>query len=381
MIDPFAPSIRGLADPDPAREALRAAGPIVKVAAPYGGSVWIVTEESLAREVLAHPGIAKDPANAPESWDPRRAALEPPAAAQPSLTTLDGPAHTELRRAHAPLLNARRIAAQSDRVHELARELLTELAGGPQPVDLTAGFTVRYPLTVLLDLLGIPLDRVGTATEACRLMFDPEPGAQGRAMAELARLAEAGLDGARGGLAAELRERVPEGTTREQLLYYLFGLIFAGQLTTDAALGFLVARALTAPAGADELVRETLRDHPPAPYTLWRFTTAEIELAGERVPARSPVLVDIQGINADPGREPGPDLTFGAGAHFCVGAQLAQLELRAVADVLAADFPGARLAVPYGELRQRTYGGIMGVRLTALPVNLGAGPAGPPPRS
>ncbi|MFI6391967.1 cytochrome P450 [Nonomuraea sp. NPDC050547] len=381
MIDPFAPSTRGLADPDPAREALRAAGPIVKVAAPSGGSVWIVTEENLAREVLAHPDIAKDPANAPESWDPRRAGLEPAAAARPSLTTLDGPAHTELRRAHAPLLNARRIAAQSDRVHELARELLTELAGGPQPVDLMAGFTVRYPLTVLLDLLGIPLDRVEQATEACKLMFDPEPGAQGRAMAELARLAEAGLDGERGGLAAELRERVPEGTTREQLLYYLFGLIFAGQLTTDAALGFLVARALATPSVGDDLVRETLRDHPPAPYTLWRFTTAEIELAGERVPARSPVLVDIQGINTDPGREPGPDLTFGAGAHFCVGAQLAQLELRAVADVLAADFPDARLAVPYDELRQSTYGGIMGVRLTALPVTLGAGRAGPPPRS
>ena len=148
-------------------------------------------------------------------------------------------------------------------------------------------------------------------------------------------------------------------------------MIFAGQLTTDASLGFLVARLLdgdTAPV--DDLVRETLRVHPPAPFTLWRFTTTEIDLAGVRLPAGAPVLVDIQGINTDPARKPGPDLAFGAGPHFCVGAQLAQLELRAAATVLREDFPRARLAVPYAELRQTFLGGIQGTRPTSLPILL-----------
>ncbi|KZB85799.1 cytochrome P450 [Amycolatopsis regifaucium] len=367
--DPFAATTRGVSEPDPVRPALRAAGRLVEVAAPAGGSAWIVTEEKLAREVLSHPAIVKNPATAPELWDPVRAGLEQTAAEQPSLTTLDGPDHTRLRRAHAPLLSARRIQARSGRIHEIARELLTDLGEGT--VDLMDGFSTRFPLTVLLDLLDIPLGLLDAAVDACRRMSSPEPGGQGKAIAAIAKLATAGLTPGRHGLATELHDRVPPETTEDDLRYHLFALIFAGQLTTDASIGFLVARLLdgdTAPE--DDLVRETLRDHPPAPFTLWRFTTTELDLAGTRLPARSPVLVDIQGINTDPSRAPGPDLTFGAGPHFCIGAQLAQLELRAVASVLRAEFPRARLAVPYAELRQTFLGGIQGTRLTGLPVLL-----------
>ncbi|GAB2809617.1 cytochrome P450 [Streptomyces daliensis] len=82
------------------------------------------------------------------------------------------------------------------------------------------------------------------------------------------------------------------------------------------------------------------------------------------------MLVDIQGINTDPARPPGPGLAFGAGPHFCVGAQLAQLELRAVAEVLRADFPHARLTVPFDRLQQATIGGLQGSRLTSLRLTL-----------
>ncbi|MHA6621119.1 hypothetical protein [Pseudonocardia sp. DLS-67] len=109
-------------------------------------------------------------------------------------------------------------------------------------------------------------------------------------------------------------------------------------------------------------------ERAPAPFTLWRFTSTEVELGGVQLPERAPVLVDIAGINAS---GEGPDLTFGAGPHYCIGAQLAQLELQAVADVLAADFPDARLAVPYPELR-RVDRGMHGSRLVELPVVLRA---------
>ncbi|MEU4803935.1 cytochrome P450 [Actinosynnema sp. NPDC023587] len=362
LVHHFAAVDLGLTETDD-RAPGRADGPVVRVEAPAGGPVWIVTDADLARTVLTDPRIVKDPASAPPHWDPQRAGLEQTAAEQPSLTTLDGPGHAELRRAHAPLLSAKRVRENADRVRATARRLLAEL---PREVDLMADFTTRYPLTVLLDLLGIPPVHVDRAAAACRLLVGGDPAT---AIAELAAVAEHGVDGA--GLAAELRDRVPPGTTRADLRYHLFSLIFAGQLTTDAALGRTVAHALTdrpsASAEAD-FVRDTLRRHPPAPYSLWRFTATAIELAGEHLPAHSPVLVDIAAVNADPTRD--DDLTFGAGPHFCIGAQLALLELRAVVAVLRDDYPDARLAVPLADLRHTGPGGIMGSRLTALPVIL-----------
>ncbi|GAA3988543.1 cytochrome P450 [Allokutzneria multivorans] len=336
--DPFARTTRGITEPDPVRPALRAAGPIVEVTAPDGGSAWIVTEEQLAREVFTHPGIAKDTALAPEWWT----GLEPTAAEHPALTTLDGPEHTALRRAHAPVINARRVREREEYLHELARELLGGCTG---VVDLMADFTVRYPLTAVMDLLDIPLEHLDEAADACKAVLVPER--QGEGIGRLIQLATTG------------KAEAPQGDP-----YQLFALVFAGQITTDAALGFMIAHALN-DRGTDP-IRDSLRRHPPAPFSLWRFTTAELELAGTRLPKGAPVLIDIQGVN-----ETGTDLSFGLGPHFCIGAQLAQLELRAVLTVLREDFPHARLAVPFAELRQVSFGGIQGSRLAELPVDFG----------
>ncbi|MET0189185.1 MAG: cytochrome P450 [Pseudonocardia sediminis] len=363
---PFAPSTRGLGEPDPVRAALHRSGPLVEAQAPAGGPVWIVTDAELARDVFADPRISKDPALAPPSWDPRVAELEPPAAQQPALTTLEGDAHAALRRAHAPLLSARRILAGYDRMTAIARELLGALGDGP--VDLTEDFSTRYPLTVVCDLLGVPRERVDDAIAACRGMHSGDPAVVGAAMGAFADLAAAAVrDG--DGIAVELAERMPAAMTGDDLYYQLFALLFAGQLTTDPAVGFLVARALTDPAAPEVLVRDTLREHPPAPFSLWRFTTTEVELAGTRLPAGAPLLVDIQGVN-DRTAPADQDLSFGAGPHYCVGAQLARYELEALAGVLRSDHPDARLAVPRSELREVRRGGIGGGRLAALPVVL-----------
>ncbi|QWF84763.1 cytochrome P450 [Amycolatopsis sp. CA-230715] len=362
---PFEPASRTLDDADRTRSALRAAGPIVRVEAPAGGSAWIVTDEVLAREVLNDPRITKDPAGAPSSWV--HADLEPTAAQQLSLTTLDGAEHLRLRKAHSPLFTAKRTRERADRITAIATELLTAQAAQGEPVDLMADFATRYPLTVLLDLLGIPLDRVDDAIGACRAMVS---GQVPEAMAMFSAIAAAGLADGRDGLAVELRDRVPAEVTEDELHYLVFTLLFAGQLTTDAAIGFVLARTLDADVPVEalgSLVDETLRQYPPAPFTLWRFTSTEVELAGVRLSARSPVLVDIRGINATGAH---PDLTFGAGPHYCIGAHLARLELRVAAQVLRTAFPQATLAVPKHELRQQDFGGIQGARLTALPVLL-----------
>lgn len=365
MSCPFSPAVLPIDEPDPHRAALRAAGPLARVDAPAGGPAWVITDDELARAVLSDPRFVKDPAQAPPSWDARSAGLEPTAAEQPSVTTLDGPAHAALRRAFAPLLSASRMRAAHGRMLDIARGLLA----GQDELDVVADLGARYPLAVLCDLLGVPSGHLDTAIDACRLMLVDYPNHVAEAMGGFAGLAAAALRGG-DGLAVELAERMPEGSTARDLHYQVFTLLFAGQLTTDPSIGFLVARLLgdpTAPTDPDDLIRETLRRHPPAPFTLWRFTATDVDLAGEHLPARSPVLVDIQGINESSGAA---DLTFGAGPHYCSGAQLAQLELRALVEVIRTDHPQARLAVPYGSLRRAAPGGIMGSRLLSLPVLL-----------
>ena len=376
-VDVFASEVRGLQEAKPVHAALRAAGRLVEVAAPAGGSVWVVTEELLAREVLTDPRISKDTAFAPASWSGADD-LEPPAAVRPSLTTLEGAAHTRLRRAHAALLNARRLEDHAERIAAAARLLLDDLAVDGGTVDIMADFTTRYPLTVVLELVGVPSDSLDDAVTACHGMFSEDPPERGRSFGQLKSVAVSAL-GPRGhtGIATGLRDRLDGELTDDQIGYLLFGLIFAGQLTTDAALGFLLGYALDdafdlASADAariETLVQDVLREHPPAPFTLWRFTTTEVELAGTRLPARSPILVDIRGINTA-GHLDGPDLSFGAGPHYCVGAHLARLELRIVLEVLRDRFPNARLAVPLRDLRQVDLGGTSGSRLIALPVAL-----------
>jgi len=365
---PFTSSARPLDDHDSDRLAMRQAGPLVELDAPAGGPVWVVTDNALAREVLSDVRFAKDPALAPSGWDRRSAGLEPTAAEQLSLTTLDGADHAALRRTFAPLFSARKMHDSYGRMVDVARDLLGQVPSGE--VDLVADFSTRYPLTILCDLLGIPASHVDEAIEACRLMHVDYPMNVGRAMGGFAALASTALN-TPGGLAQSLAARMPEGTSQGDLEYQIFTLLFAGQLTTDPSIGFLVARLLGSSGAVPlpDLVRTVLAEHPPAPFSLWRFTAEEVSLAGVSLPAHTPVLVDIQGINETvPDGE--PDLTFGAGPHFCIGAQLAQLELQALAEVLSTEYPDARLALPYNDLRHATPGGIMGSRLLSLPVSL-----------
>ncbi|WP_189159482.1 cytochrome P450 [Lentzea pudingi] len=311
----------------------------------YDHPVWVVTDADLASAVLTDGRFAKDPALAPAGWNAHTAGLEPTAAEQMSVTTLDGEPHARLRKAFAPLFSAARMRAYYPRMRAIAEELLRAL---PEEADLVEDFTTRYPLTVLCELLGIPAHEVDLAMDACRLMHVDYPAHVPAAMGGFARLASQAT--------AELR--MPDGSTEQDLHYQIFTILFAGQLTTDLAAGFLLARLIDRGGTPDDLVRETLREHPPAPFTLWRFTTTAVQVAGTELPEGSPVLVDLTRV---------PDLVFGHGPHFCIGAQLAQLELEALAEAFQEVWPDARVTAP---LTHSSPGGIMGSRLDALPVRL-----------
>src|SRR5262245_3530154 len=235
--------------------------PIRVVDAPVG-RVWVIGDENLARQAFADPRICKDPAFAPEGWPTWVLGREPTSAEWPSLTSLDGEAHRELRRAHAPLFTAKVLAASRGRFEEIARELLRAL---PDEVDLAEDFTSRFPLTVVCDRLGIPVQYVTPLVSACRRMVSSDVGQIVAAMEELHRMVGEATAG-------EFRRRMPERYSAAEVTYVIGAMVFGGQTTTDGAVGFVLAYLLAGRQDQDDaaFVSEILRRHAPLAYTLWR---------------------------------------------------------------------------------------------------------------
>ena len=173
-------------------------------------------------------------------------------------------------------------------------------------------------------------------------------------------------------------------------LIVLCGTLFiAGNQSTINQISNLVLTLLKHPA---ELA--WLRDHPDllpaAVEELLRFfprpdggrqiriATADVEVGGVTVRAGDAVLVSHTAANRDTAAFDDPDrlnlarpdnhhLTFGVGAHFCLGAHLARLELQIAIGALLRHFPGLRLAVPVTELQWSdagTHWALAGLRVT-----------------
>ncbi|MEV0200033.1 cytochrome P450 [Nonomuraea sp. NPDC050691] len=385
-VNPFECPMQSMREKPQVHDELRDGGPLVRAQAPAGGPVWVVTDFTLAKSVLADPRFVKDPGLAPESWHGIEDGLDSPAPEyRPyTLIAVDGEDHRRLRRVHAPAFNPRRLAASADRVTTIARNLFTDLADSSdasgEPAELIDGFAYNFPLLVISDLLGVPVTDPVMARKAVSAMKQLALGTASDAEYDTSALEEllsqavgSAMEGTADTMTRVLYERglaefgeLPP----DKLVYMIMGLIFAGHDTTGSFLGFLLAETLAghlAPdADAGEFVEEMLREHPPVPYTLWRFAAQEVVLGGAVLPPGAPVLIDIEGINAHREDPASRRLTFGDGAHYCIGEQLAQLESRVMIQVLREHFPHARLAVPFDDLRWGRKGS-QTARLTELP--------------
>lgn len=158
--------------------------------------------------------------------------------------------------------------------------------------------------------------------------------------------------------------------SRGELLSNLVLLLVAGFETTTNLLGNGLVVLLCNPQWADRLrddaslaeryVSELLRFDSPVQLTA-RWSREEVEFAGVRLPAYTEILLLLGADNRDgrhfrdpsrfdPYRDPGQPLSFGAGAHYCLGAALARLEAQVAFPLLLRRFP--RLALVGEPLRR-----------------------------
>jgi cytochrome P450 len=279
----------------------------------------------------------------------------------------DPPEHTEYRALASDILAPRHLATIEPELRSMVQTLVDDFvaSGGG---DVMSTLAVHMPLQAVLGLLGIDAsksDRIRALTEQ---IWEDD-------------IAQKGMDGVRALLAllAEelaLRRAEPrddfltglltktiggEPMSDDTILRVTAGLAIAGHETTMNATGYLVHRLASDQSLQQELraepervrgfVEECLRRDAPV-HAFFRTVTADVVVGGQLLVPGDRVLLIFAAANRDPDQFAEPDaflidrvpnrhLSFGAGIHYCVGAQLARLELRLLTEALLAA-PGLR---------------------------------------
>ncbi|MFH8385281.1 cytochrome P450 [Kitasatospora sp. NPDC018058] len=287
------------------------------------------------------------------------------------------PDHSRMRRLMSGAFTPRRVAALEPAIVQMTDRLLdrvAELGGDGSPVDFMAEFAYRLPVAVIGEMLGVAdddqiwfraaVEDVTVALEGISRVSRLD--AADRAMDELAAYFGRLVDERRRHPADDLISALVEAHdaagdrfTRDELVGNLVLLLAAGFDTTTHLLGHglhlafehpgFAARLRTEPGFATGYVEETLRIAAPVHATS-RFAETDVDVLGTTVPAGTKVLVLLAAGNRDPDRFPEPHrfdpdrpdiqpLSFGAGAHFCLGAPLARVEAQIALPRLLRRFP------------------------------------------
>lgn len=286
----------------------------------------------------------------------------------PTMMHTDPPAHTRYRRLVQPAFAPSVMRALDAAITQRARAAVAALPAG-EPVDVVAELAVPFPLRVISDLLGIPEDdwpRFYEWSEAAipgATDWPPERTAElmGEMVTYLLATAAARRADPQDDVISLLATVDVDGDRLDdtELAMFLVQLLVAGNETTRNALsGGLVAfadhpdqwaRLRSEPGLVDSAVEEVLRWTTPVVYFM-RTTTRETTIGGVTLPADTPVVLHYLAANRDEAefgptadrfdiaRSPNHHVAFGTGPHFCLGAALARIELRAVLAALAERF-------------------------------------------
>jgi cytochrome P450 len=366
--------------PVPELAALRD-GPGIARAHTHHGDAWLVTRLADVRAVMSDV----ERFSTARSMDPSTSN-----AGDPLLN--DPPEHTRLRRLLAPHFTAARSRRLEPLIRQIIDERLEAMAQGNPPVDLITEFAYPIPMLVICELLGVPLaDRAqfqarnGRTTD---LSLSPDERALSRResreylSALVARARSAPGEDILGTLIAEHGEEL----TDKELIGIAAALIFAGTETTANMLGLGALALLRHPeqlaliqrqpelidAAIEELLRWLSIAHAATP----RIAKTDVEIAGQHIGAGERVICVLASANRDPRLTTAPDelditrgttahAALGHGAHYCLGAPLARLEMKLAFPALFQRFPGLTMIneKPVFRPMSAIYG------LTTLPVS------------
>ena len=288
---------------------------------------------------------------------------------------LDPPEHTGYRTALQPLFSPNRMKALTAQIRSVINDLLDGFASKGES-EFIADFAHELPTRVFLALMDWPIEDAPLFTEATDVVLVGKPGAseeesqQARAVAGMQMLGyfQKMVDDRRAHPGDDITSvlihtevELEDGKrllTDEELNRMFFLLLIAGLHTVQGSLAWSIIHLVNNPDQRDALinddaliptaVEEILRIE--AAVVPGRCATRDVELGGVQIKKGDQLILMLCSANRDPSefeepddldleRHPNRHLSFGSGAHRCIGSHLARIELSLALEELHKRIP------------------------------------------
>lgn len=396
QLDPYV-----LANPYPLYAELRASHPVYWDASL---NCWVLTGYAEINTILRDPRFSAERNPSEEQMEEWGMAEFSPMtrAMRNQMLFLDPPRHTRLRGLVSKAFTPRTVEGLRGRIQAIVDAALDKAQEAGQ-MDIIADLAYPLPATVIAELLGVPTEKMSKfkrwSSDFAALLgnFTLSPEEMSRiqqSMTEFAayfrditiRLRQQPEDNLLSALAQA--EEQGERLSEDELLANCILLLTAGHETTTNLIGNGTLALLRNPEqwrrlqGQPELipgaVEELLRYDSPVQLTS-RMPLADVEIGGRQVSAGQETILLVGAANRDPRQYAEPDqldvtrenvkhLSFGGGAHYCLGAPLARLEGQIAFATLLKRLPDMQLMT--NDVEWRPNFGLRGLK--SLPVSVGS---------
>jgi cytochrome P450 len=373
---------------------LRKHKPVFHVEHPRTDPFWAITKAADIMEISKQPRLwLNGPRLGVFVLAPGEQALPPEALPLKHLLNMDPPEHGEYRRILSSYFTPRSVRALEPEVSRITTEVLND-AMDRNECDFVTDISSKVPVAVIAEMLGVPRQDWPTLFRWTNEIIgggDPE-FQRGETPTETFAQARMEVFQYFTNMVEERRKHPTNDVTSIlanakingaplpplELLSYLLVLVVAGNETTrNATTGGLLAmienpdqfRRLKADPGIIKSAVEEIARWTSPVIQFARTAAQDTEVRGQKIRKGESVCLFYPSANRDEdvfnepfkfdiGRNPNPHLAFGIGEHFCLGSNLARLELEVIFRELAKRLEYAELAGPVSRLRSSFVGGI-----------------------